>query len=185
MSGEVDQDVTYVIRTCDKDMKGHGGFQWPESGFVEAPDWDPDPEITCGSGLHGLEWGQGDARLLDWDQDAKWLVVKVLKSEGFLAGKDKCRYRRGEVVFAGGMVGACQKIREVGYTGSALPGEPITAGYMGQATAGDRGLIILKRWDGSRFRAVVLYPGEDGIKANTKYKLDDDGKPVEAVEEKS
>ena len=42
----------YVLRTCNPDLISHEGFQWPESGFVEAPDW----EITgnCGNGLHGL-----------------------------------------------------------------------------------------------------------------------------------
>ena len=43
-----------VLRTCTKDMRGicsqSAAFVWPESGPVEAPDWDPKPE--CGGGLH-------------------------------------------------------------------------------------------------------------------------------------
>ena len=27
-----------VLRTCDKNLQSRGGFQWPESGRVEAPD---------------------------------------------------------------------------------------------------------------------------------------------------
>ncbi len=28
-----------VLRTCDKNLKSHNGFQWPESGEVSTPDW--------------------------------------------------------------------------------------------------------------------------------------------------
>ena len=28
-----------VLRTSDKKGRGRGGFQWPTSGHVEAPDW--------------------------------------------------------------------------------------------------------------------------------------------------
>lgn len=51
-----------VLRTCDASRKAYGGFQYPESGPVEAPDWDPRP--VCGGGLHGLRWGEGDAERL-------------------------------------------------------------------------------------------------------------------------
>jgi hypothetical protein len=49
-----------ILRTCDKDMRSHGGFQWPRSGPVAAPDWRPVAE--CGGGLHGFLRGEGERR---------------------------------------------------------------------------------------------------------------------------
>jgi len=72
-----------------------------------------------------------------------------------------------------------------GYGGTATAGDrgtatagdrgTATAGYRGTATAGDRGTIQIKWWDdkAERYRLTTGYVGEDGIEANTKYKLDD------------
>lgn len=50
-------ETVLVLRTCAADLTSYGGFQWPESGPVESPDWNPIAE--CGNGLHG--WlGAGD-----------------------------------------------------------------------------------------------------------------------------
>ncbi len=51
MKKKIKNEKVLLLRTCDKDMKGHGGFQWPKSGPIEAPDWDPDPNVDCGQGL--------------------------------------------------------------------------------------------------------------------------------------
>ena len=50
------------------------------------------------------------------------------------------------------------------------------------ATAGENGCIVLSRWvsDEKRWRVSVGYTGENGIKANTAYKLDNNGNFVEA-----
>ena len=66
-----------VLRTCNANMKAYGGFKWPETGTVSAPDWDPKPE--CGNGLHGLLHGCGYTNYLSKEPDAKWLVVAVPK----------------------------------------------------------------------------------------------------------
>ena len=29
-----------VLRVCRSDMTSYNGFIWPETGYVEAPDWD-------------------------------------------------------------------------------------------------------------------------------------------------
>ena len=89
-----------VLRTCDANMRGHGGFTWPRSGPVEAPDWDPDPEIDCGRGLHGLAWGEGDWSLLSKDDDAVWLVVEVDAAD-LVVGSNKARFCSGVVLYAG------------------------------------------------------------------------------------
>ena len=88
-----------ILRTCDADMQGHGGFQWPTSGHVEAPDWDPDPDRECGGGLHGLLWGCGNASLLAAARGTRWLIVAVDPADvANPAQPGKVRYRRGEVL---------------------------------------------------------------------------------------
>ena len=69
-----------------------------------------------------------------------------------------------------------------GECGTATAGEcgTATAGYKGTATAGDDGTLIIKRWDGRRWRFCIAYVGEDGIKAGTPYKLDANGHFIEA-----
>jgi hypothetical protein len=64
-----------------------------------------------------------------------------------------------------------------GEYGTATAGDrgTATAGYRGTATAGDYGTIQIKHWDGSRYRIKTAYVGENGIKANTPYKLDGNG----------
>src|ERR1700727_3032781 len=90
---------TLVLRTCNSDMTAHSGFSWPKSGPLEAPDWDPKP--ICGNGLHGLPWGRGDWSLLSNDPDAVWMVVEVDTSSIVEIDKSKCKFPKGEVVFAG------------------------------------------------------------------------------------
>ena len=81
-----------------------------------------------------------------------------------------------------------------GDRGTATAGDSgtATAGDRGTATAGDRGTaktgeigIIVCRWldvSHERYRLAVGYVGEDGIKANTFYRTDDNGKLVEVPE---
>ena len=100
-----------VLRTCDAKLQGHEGFQWPESGLVVAPDWNPDPKINCGEGLHGLAWGDGNWSLLSRDTDAKWLVVEVDAADLVPScGGDKDRFRAGTVIYCGAEVGAVARV---------------------------------------------------------------------------
>ncbi|MFJ0688879.1 hypothetical protein WLU62_11930, partial [Bordetella bronchiseptica] len=59
-----------------------------------------------------------------------------------------------------------------------------TAGNYGTATAGEKGELRIQWWDAKaeRYRTVLGYVGEDGIKADTKYRLDDNHKFVEVSE---
>jgi hypothetical protein len=190
-------DRVLILRTCKRNSDGqltaHGGFVWPESGPVEAPDWSPEPE--CGGGLHGLLWGEGDGGLLRWSDDAAWLVVAVEAGSTVDLG-GKVKFPRGEVVFCGDRKAATDFVLAHGAAGKAVVGAAVTAGDYGTATAGgrgtatagdygtatagDRGIIVLKRWDGSRYRLVVGYVGEDGIEPDRAYRLDNAGKFVAA-----
>jgi hypothetical protein len=129
-------ETVLVLRTCAADMTSYGGFTWPESGRVEAPDWEPLPH--CGNGLHGLLWGEGDSGLANWNDDAKWLVVEVEK-ESIIDLVGKVKFPRGVVVCCGTRFEATAYLYEHGGKGYAVIGGTATAGDWGTATAGDWG----------------------------------------------
>ena len=145
-----------ILRTCNADMQSHGGFQWPRSGPVAAPDWDP--VEGCGMGLHGFLRGEGDGELADWHIEALWVVAEV---ETFVDLGGKVKFPNAEVIFVGtrleatalvkarypdaAVIGANVAVGEgrvavVGYGGIA------TAGYRGTATAGDGGTATAGYW---------------------------------------
>ena len=146
-----------ILRTCSAAMQSYGGFQWPRSGPVAAPDWNPAPK--CGSGLHGFLRGEGDGSLADWDSNAMWLVAEV---ETFVDLSGKVKFPAAEIIFTGSrfeatalvkarypdaaVIGANvavedQRVAVVGYCGTATAGNrgTATAGDGGTATAGDFG----------------------------------------------
>jgi hypothetical protein len=186
-----------IMRTCNADMTSYGGFVWPRKGLVTCPDWES--TYKCGHGLHGLLNGAGDGSLLDWSDDAFWLVVMV-ESSAILSGKgdlvDKCKFPTGTVVFCGKRDKAIAKMVKLGadptkivgstatagYRGTATAGYngTATAGYRGTATAGDCGTLNIRYWDGNRYRTAISYVGEDKIKPNTPYRLNGDHKAVKA-----
>ena len=161
----------YGLRTCNADGTSYNGFVWPETGMVECPDWSPEPE--CGNGLHALLNGEGGSSHLDWTDGARWQLV------GFdeyvdLGGKTK--FPRCEVA-TGTREAVTSALKAL--TGAAVHGVITTAGYRGTASAGDGGIIQIKWWDGARYRIAVAYVGEDGIKPNTPYRVEN-GKFAEA-----
>ena len=175
----------YVLRSDRPSGKSYGGFRWPGSGPVEAPDWNDRAE--CGGGLHGLLWGCGYAGMLSdpSSSETRWRVVKVAAADVIDLG-GKVKFPRGEVVYFGDRDGALALLdrrgasdkpvvyaaRTAGDYGTA------TAGYYGTATAGDYGIIQIKRWNVSRYRIVTGYIGEDGLLPNVAYRLDDAGRFV-------
>jgi hypothetical protein len=72
-----------------------------------------------------------------------------------------------------------------GDSGTATAGDrgTATAGYSGTATAGEDGVIVILRWDGvaGRYRRVIGEVGQNGIKANVPYVLDESGKLIEKI----
>ena len=63
-----------------------------------------------------------------------------------------------------------------GYRGTATAGDSgtATAGYSGTATAGDSGVISIQYWDSQalRFKVIIGYIGEGGLKPGVAYQLD-------------
>jgi hypothetical protein len=93
------KQTVLILRTCNADMMSARGFQWPESGPVEAMDWDPRP--VDGGGLHGLYWGIGDIFFTQRrDAGAKWLVFRA-NEEDVVHLVGCCKVKRGVVEFAG------------------------------------------------------------------------------------
>ena len=136
----------YILKTVQADGSAYGNFQWPlEVGAeVVAPDWDPTPD--CGGGLHGLLNGVGDGGLLNWDNDAVWIVAKVPKKAQLIDLGDKVKVSRCKVVFVGNQLSATSFLQENGCDGPIVGATvavgdygTATAGYSGTATAGYRG----------------------------------------------
>ena len=200
MSKKATVNTSLVLRVCRADHTSRNGFAWPQAVGEEiaAPDWKGNKE--CGNGLHGWLYGQGDHSCVDYwvDQDAKWYVLEVPSDSITMLG-GKCKFPRAVVRFIGAkseaaayileheplahevaVIGACLKVGDketvlVGGLGTA------TAGYRGTATAGNKGEIRVQWWDekAERYRTVIGYVGEDGIKPDTTYRLDDNHKLVE------
>ena len=90
-----------VLRKVASDMTSYkGSFTWPQSGPVEAPDWQP--HDICGNGLHGLPWGEGGDYLIG----VLWVCCLVNTStDNYIHGSgdmvDKCKFRRAEDVSVG------------------------------------------------------------------------------------
>ena len=89
-----------LFRTVSKDRKSYGGFQWGKAGeIVEAPDWDPDPNIDCGKGLHGVSNESTMGDYLDLSPNRILQVVEVEEGDYVLSStKDKYRFKKGKVI---------------------------------------------------------------------------------------
>ena len=116
----------YILRTCDADLKAYNDFQWPASGPVEAPDWDPKPE--CKNGLHGLLRGEGNGSLLNFSTEAKWLIVEIEKGSSIKIGEDKVKFPRGSVVAVGDQKAITDIMQSI-YPDAAVVGAVLTGGY--------------------------------------------------------
>jgi len=130
-----------VLRTCDAERKSaheyvSGGFQWPESGPVEAPDWSD--RATCGKGLHGWLWGEGNGNLGNLSEDALWLVLEV-EASTIVDLNGNVKFPRASVVFCGPRVDAVAYLADRAPAGKAIIGHTVSAGDYGTATAGDYG----------------------------------------------
>ena len=200
------ENYVYVTKSVNKDLTAHGGFQYPKSGIVEAPDWKATE--TCGKGLHGFLWGEGKGDLADYDADHVWLLIKVNMNDGFVDLKDKVKFRRGEVVAVGDCKTVTEKLKEclpkdrlykvnggtasAGDYGTATAGDygtasagdygTATAGYGGTASAGKGGIIsILYRDKKDAVRRKTAEIDRDGLKPNVPYRLDDEYNFVEVI----
>jgi hypothetical protein len=122
------------------------------------------------------------------------LVVEVEFSEIRMLG-GKCKFQSGRVVFVGAKSEAAEYIvtnetyaSDVAVIGHIKQGGEmalVSVGALGTATAGDSGTICIKYWDlkNDRYRTVIGYIGEDGIKQDIAYKLDANHKFIKVTPE--
>ena len=184
-----------VLKVVSSDMKSYGGFQWPGVGGVAvADDWDASP--TCGGGLHGWLNGVGDASCQSWSNspDAKWLVLSV-DTETLVDLGGKVKFPKAEVVHVGDKKSAGDVILATGFIGPVIGATvtggdcatvtgrdcatvtggdyaTVTGGY-GATVTGGHGAILLLSFYSDRKRVVTAYVGENGIKPNTPYRLNE------------
>jgi len=146
--------------------------------------------------------------LLNWEPSAVWLVVEVATASFVnLNGKVKfprgnvvhCGTRLsatsylaerapGHVIVGGTATAGARGTATAGddgtatagYAGTATAGDDgtATAGYAGTATAGARGTLLIRWYDGDRYRIATFYVGEDGVLPNRAYRVDGAGKRV-------
>jgi hypothetical protein len=151
--------VTYMLRTCDENMRAYNGFVWPENGPVSAPDWNPEP--VCGGGLHGLLMGIGDISHLSRDSNAKWLVVAV-DSGSVVDLDDTVKVPSGNVVYCGDRDGAVSFLVQNGGDVTKIPfthqrcgdystltggnGSTLTGGHRSTLTGGNRSTLTGGDW---------------------------------------
>ena len=136
-----------ILRTCNADLTSYEGFQWPASGPVSAPDWNP--EVSCGLGLHGFSNGEGDGSLARWSHDATWLVVAVDPAT-LVNLRGKVKFPAGEVLdLPKDRATATGYLREhcggspaiVGLVFTGGDNSTITGGSCSIITAGNRSII--------------------------------------------
>lgn len=199
--GILPENMALVLRSCKADFSAYGGFAWPSSGYVDAPDWEA--SASCGNGLHGLLDGKGDYSLLCNDWDAQWLVVAVDRNLCVNIDGNKIKYPWGYVIYSGASREALKIILTnppiliAESTTGDYAHSSTTGNYAHSSTTGSDGIAcvlglrsrvksssgpLVAVWhDGKRRRVAVAYPGEKGIKADTWYQLDEKGKFVECV----
>ena len=130
------QGKALVLRTCKADMSSYGGFMWPESGNVEAPDWQNDK--NCGHGLHGWLWAVGDFKMKADGHDRKWLVVEV-DSLTIVDLSGKVKFPKGNVILCTDRWHDAFALIQK-HNAQAFKYEKVATGYSGHASAtGDSG----------------------------------------------
>ena len=179
-----------MLRTCDAGLRGHGGFQWPSAGLVEAPDWHD--RATCDGGLFGLLWGAGSAACLSYeDTTRRWMVCEVETEAVVDVDREKIKAPRAWVVLVGtreeavALISAHAPVGTAVVFGTATAGDAgtATAGDAGTATAGAYGCVAVEWYDCSRgvYRRTVAEVDGVTIKAGVAYRCDASGRLVEAV----
>ena len=115
-----DEGKVLVVKCLDTQRCGYGGFPYPKTGTVIAPEiWDAtwgtqpqkwiggwDRKTECGGGLHGWPWGLrvGSNKEPDWTHGI-WQVHAVDPAD-IIYFDDKAKYGRAEVVYDGDGLGA-------------------------------------------------------------------------------
>ena len=198
-----------VLRACSEDLTSRDGFSW-KAKHVKAPDWSPTPSCGQGlhGWLEGQgdpsAWEHRDSdkwlilavkkrTVVDLGGKVKFPAARKL----YIGSRDEvttllASLLPGVAIMFATATAANYGTATAGYKGTATAGDKgtatagnygtATAGYKGTATAGDYGTLQIKWWDtkASRYRIATAYVGEEDIKANVSYKLDENHQFVRA-----
>ena len=200
-----------VLRTCNSDMTSHGGFKWPKSGKVECSDWSPEPAcgkglhgLLWGEGDGSLLGGFSCPHLVvEIDEASKVdLQGKVKFSSGAVvhcgdakSATDFIRDHggRGRSIVRGTSTSGDGGTSTSGVRGTSTSGDggtstsgdrgTSTSGVGGTSKTGSAGIVVCRWWDSKaeRARLAIGYVGEDGVKLDTFYRCNDEGKLVEVT----
>ena len=185
----------YFLRTVNKNCISYNNFKWDlKIGAINTcGDWNEKPE--CGGGLHGIRNAVGSASLLDWSENA---IPFVFSSTKYIdIDNQKSKVQKAKIEFVGKSIPECstwiyQKTSiqggiavciSGGYGATVSGGDramvsggdeaTVSGGYGATVSGGYEAIIQIKYYDGNRYRIKIGYIGEDGLKPNIKYKLND------------
>ena len=154
------EEKVLVLKTCDKDLKcPFSGIEWPEFGYIESKDWDPNPCVYGDNDLHGLLWGSGDGRYLHMTPGYNWLVVEVLKKHIIrLQGdwEEHVKFPKGKVIYCGYRHKAVEIIHQNAPSGIGVACVRIAVGDSETAATGIYGFASAGNW-GGKATAVGYY----------------------------
>ena len=131
------KDEVLVIKRCTSGNTSHKDFVYPESGIVEAHDWDETPE--CGGGLHGWTLGFEDCYSDMWQ--GNFIVLLVNKKDGYIELKDKVKFRKGKVILNTPEAQKAHELMLSVYPNMKLHWRTAFLGDNEHAYAGDRSIL--------------------------------------------
>lgn len=104
---ELLENEVLVLRKCKEDFTSYGGFKYPETGLVEAPNWNPDLKEVEGNGLFGILWGCGWFTITLANPCAYGDIcqlIKVNKDDGMIHVNNESsgivKFKKGEVLLS-------------------------------------------------------------------------------------
>ena len=117
----------------------------------------------------GVSWRDKETNAVNQDT-SNWNVVLDERrapswwSDDKAAFEDKCRK------YAARYMKSVDQNLVPGRIATGGDGSTLTGGDESALTGGDGSTLVWKRWDGTRYRLHLFYTGENGCKANTKYR---------------
>ncbi len=90
----------WLLRTSSNQGVSYSNFEWPIEGWARPRRWSTNPRQSCGDGLHGLLFGEGDWSHLTHNGDGewrRWQILHVPNRAGLIASDGKVRVREGWV----------------------------------------------------------------------------------------
>jgi hypothetical protein len=94
-------NIVRVLRTVRDDLTSYKRFKYPESGYVECPDWEP--TTGCGYGLHGITKDINGYNISKQYNtfNIKWMVLEVNSDNIIAIDNKKVKFKCGNIIYCG------------------------------------------------------------------------------------